>query len=419
MKTKKADKNIATQRASTIAPPEPDLTPAEMLRRAEAMRPMLRAGQAATEAAGRINEETNQAFIDAGFYRLIQPRKFGGYEFDVPTFMRVMMEVARGCPESGWVLCLTAGHAHLMASFPEQGQIETFGDKGEFRTPGVLTPTGKAAPVKGGFRIKGGWDYSSGCDVATHFIGAALIVDQDDKPNGSILFIVDRQDYSIIDNWQMIGMQGTGSRRVVIDDVFVADYRTLPWTTKEGMLANQRPGKSAHKNPMYFGRTTPFLVAESGSVAVGTARGALDLYEEILRSRRSPFPPFPYRYELAEYQHNFGRAQTLIDTATAALLRTGEDYMDYARREAEEGIPFDNELERRMQMVEQQCIHLAWEAVDILFRTAGTSSAKKGADLGRHWRNLGVIRGHLAHQSDTSATNYGRVHFGLPPMGRI
>src|SRR5690349_3127556 len=93
-----------------IEPPEPALTPAEMIARARALRPMLRRAQADCETQGQVSAEVNAALIRAGLYRVVQPRCFGGYEFDVPTFFRVMTEVARGCPETGWVLALTAGH---------------------------------------------------------------------------------------------------------------------------------------------------------------------------------------------------------------------------------------------------------------------------------------------------------------------
>ncbi|MGH6990006.1 MAG: acyl-CoA dehydrogenase family protein [Stellaceae bacterium] len=395
-----------------IAPPEPDLTPGEMIARAVALRPLLREGQAALEAAGRVSDEMNQRFIAAGFYRAVQPRLFGGYEFDVPTFMRVMAELGRGCLESAWVVALTAGHAHLFAGFPIAGQAESYGADGEFRAPGVPPPSGVAVPVPGGFQVKGAWDYVSGCDVATHFIGGCRVTDAAD--GGSLLICIDRKDYTIIDNWQMIGMQGTGSKRIVIDEIFVPAQRTMPFTDGKGALINDRPGWAVIDNPMYRGRTTPFLIAESTAVVVGAAYGALDLYEEILKSRKSRFPPFAHNAEMGEYQHNFGRCQALIDTAHAAMIRVGELYMELSRAST-----FDVAWERRLQMVEQQCIHLAYEAVDIMFRTAGTSSARKDAMLGRSWRNLGVIRGHLAHQSDSAAINFARAHFGLPTTGRI
>jgi 3-hydroxy-9,10-secoandrosta-1,3,5(10)-triene-9,17-dione monooxygenase len=420
VKTKRAVRPETESRLKPIAPPEPDLTPEAMIARAAALRPLLRESQEAVEAAGRLSDDMNRRFVEAGFYRAIQPRIFGGYEFSVPDFMRVMMEVSRGCPESGWVLSLTAGHAHLFASFPEQGQVEVYGEDGEFRAPGVPPPSGQAVPVAGGYRVKGVWDYVSGCDIATHFIGGALVLDPETKaPRGSIVVVFDRKDYTIVDNWSMVGMQGTGSKRVVVEEMFVPDYRTCAWTNADGEMNTQRPGWSLHANPMYSGRTVPFLVAESTAVVVGAAYGALDVYGEIVKTRKAAFPPFPYRSELAEYQYNFGRCQALIDTAHAAAIQAGEQYMDLSRRQAEGGPPFDAIWERRLHMIEQQCIHLAYEAVDIMFRTAGTSSAKKDGLLGRYWRNIAVIRGHLAHQSDSTTVNYGRMHFGLPVIGRM
>src|SRR5262249_44512961 len=113
-------KTLTTSLSPTIAPPEPELTPAELLARAEALRPALRERQAATEATGRLLDETHAAFVEAGFYRTLQPRRFGGYEFPLRDFVRVMSAVSRGCPSSGWVLALTAGHPHLLGHFSER-----------------------------------------------------------------------------------------------------------------------------------------------------------------------------------------------------------------------------------------------------------------------------------------------------------
>ncbi len=409
---------IATE---TLAPPEPGLTPAEMLRRAQAMRLVLRERQAACEAAGRILDETNDEFVRAGFYRIIQPRRFGGYEFDLTTFVQVMMEVSRGCPESGWVLALTAGHPIIMVKFPEQAQREAFGSTGEFRAPGVAAPGGKAIPVDGGYRVKGAWDYSSGCDISTHFLGAAFLADpKTGAPGGMAFVLLDRDQYSILDNWRVIGMQGTGSRRVVLEETFIPAHRVLPYVTAEGRPVVDHPGHAAHRNSMYHGRVTPLLISELAAVAIGAARGALDLYEEIMRTKRLSIPPFLLRSESPEYLRHYGSAQVCIDVAEAALLKVAADYMEFSRRQVEEGIPFDDERERRLLMMEQHAVRLAWDAADLMFRTAGTSStAAQGAPLGRYVRNLQVIRTHITQQYDHTALNAGCLHFGLPPYGSL
>ena len=397
-----------------ISPPEPQLTAQEMIRRAEGLRPLLRARQEETELSGNISADTNAQLIKAGFYRVLQPRLFGGYEFDLPTYVRVMMAVSRGCPETGWVLSLTSGHVFQLAGFPIAGQAEAYGIHGELRAPEVTAPPGKAVRVDGGYRVSGAWDYASGSAHATHMIVVAREHGADGQPPGApYMFLVHRADYRIENNWRVFGMQGTGSDRIVLEDAFVPDRRI-----KALHLTGERvlPDRRYIDNPLYFGPYRAYVVAESTAVVVGAAEGALDCYEEDFRSRKVVFPVGAYRYELAEFQLNFGRCRALIDTARAALIQVATEYMEAARA-MHAGEAVDEQIERRLMLVEQQTIHLAWEAVDIMFRTGGSSAAKSNAPLGRYWRNVSVLRGHLAHQSDTSAINYGRVHFGLEPVG--
>jgi len=406
------------ERPGDIPPPEPDLTPAEMLRRAEALRPILRERQARCEELGRLPEETNQDFLNAGFYRILQPRCFGGYEFTVTDFIRVMMEVSRGCPESGWVLSLTAGHpAAFIAAFPEQGQREAYSNSGDCRTPGVAVPGGAAIPVPGGYRVKGSWDYCSGCDIATHFLGALMALDPETKaPRAYVYALFDRKDYTIVDNWNMIGMQGTGSRRVVVEEMTLPAHRVLEFADAQVNVYPHHPGRDLHANALYHGPNLPLLYCELTSVAVGTARGALDIYEGIVRDRKWLLPPFPPRYEMPDSQHRYGHAQGLIDTAEAALLQLGSDYAEICRRIVEDGVRQSREDERRFLRVAQQCVQIAWDAVELMFRTGGTSSTRKDAPLGRYFKNLAVILTHITTQYDHTSINIGRLHFGVPPM---
>ena len=161
------------------------------------------------------------------------------------------------------------------------------------------------------------------------------------------------------------------------------------------------------------------LVSELVAVCVGIGRGALDIYEEILNNKTANFAPFRKRSQEPEFQRHYGEARSLVDTAEAALLQMASDYVECARREAEEGIPFSEEQDRRFLQIEQQCVRLCWEAVDLMFRTSGTSGAAKTAPLGRYFRNLAVIRTHITTQRDHTAVNSARLHFGLPALSRL
>jgi 3-hydroxy-9,10-secoandrosta-1,3,5(10)-triene-9,17-dione monooxygenase len=403
--------------APAIAPPEPNLTPAAMIARATALRAVLRAAQGDCERQGRVSDAINETLIRAGFYRVIQPRLFGGYEFDVPTFYRVMMEVARGCPETGWVLALTAGHPLIVASFPLEGQAEVYGANGEFRCPAAFNPHGLAVPVAGGYHVTASWASASGCDIGTHHIGSAAIADGDGKPTTQIIqLLLTRDQYRIIDDWHVMGMQGTGSKRIVVEGAFVPARRTVAAVgVGRGNEAAKRTG--LHANPLYLGRTASFLIGEAASVAVGAARGALDLYEDVLREKRAYHPPYHERHKEPEFQSHYGRALGLIATAEAALIRAGEDYMDFARTEAAGGAPFDDEKDLRLLLIEQQAIRLAWDGIELIYRTVGTSdAARDGATIGRIFRNMAVINTHPALQPDRTAINAARARFGLLPL---
>ena len=404
-----------------IAPPEPTLTPDEMVARAAALRPLLREKQAECERLGHVPPDVNEKLIAAGFYRTVQPRRFGGYEFDVPTFYRVMMELSRGCVETGWVVALTSGHPLLFANFPEQAQREAFGKNGDFRAPAAFGPIGTATPVDGGYRIDAAPDSASGIDGSTHFIGMASVkAEGAGAPGPMIQFILPRDQYEIIDNWQVMGMRGTGSKRVAIKDVFVPKHLTMAGAGT-GVRSAEPAARSAgrmYTNPMYAGRIGNFLIGESTSVAVGGARGALDIYEEILKTKKGGFPPTTVLAENPEYQAHYGKALALVSTAEAAFIRAGEEFMEYAREEAAGGAPFDAEKDQRLTIIENKCIAMAWEAVDLIYKTAGTSaSAKQGTLLGRLFRNMAVMNTHPALQLDRSALAAARAKLIGAPSG--
>jgi 3-hydroxy-9,10-secoandrosta-1,3,5(10)-triene-9,17-dione monooxygenase len=162
---------FTVQPAVEIAAPEPDLTPARMIARAAGMRQLLKDDQAAAEDRGFYSEEIHQAFTDAGFYRVLQPRRFGGYEFDMATYYRLAVEVAHG-GSAGAAWCLDLGTHHsiiLAAHWPEQAQREIFTEQnGHFVCGHRAGMGGTAQRVEGGYRVSGRWRYSSGIPYSTH-----------------------------------------------------------------------------------------------------------------------------------------------------------------------------------------------------------------------------------------------------------
>jgi 3-hydroxy-9,10-secoandrosta-1,3,5(10)-triene-9,17-dione monooxygenase len=159
------------------------------------------------------------------------------------------------------------------------------------------------------------------------------------------------------------------------------------------------------------------LFFEIGAVAIGIARGALDVYEDVLRSRRTDVPPFTTRGEQVHYQHHLGNAIGLVDLAEAGILEAAERYLSQAKRAAETGQQVDenDEESRRLLLLEQQAVRLSGEAVDLLFRTSGTSGAKANSALGNAMLSLAVMRTHMGLQWDRTMENVARLRLGLAP----
>jgi 3-hydroxy-9,10-secoandrosta-1,3,5(10)-triene-9,17-dione monooxygenase len=172
--------------------PEPGLTPDLLVQRAVALRPAIRAAQDDDDARGCHSPEMDKKFREAGFYRILQPKMFGGYEFDYVVFYRTMLEIARGNPGVSWCLALAATHGALIAShWPERAQFELFGTAGDFRAPHrVGVTTSSCQRVDGGYIVDGTWNYCSGIPYATHFVGN-VVLKEDDKPQIKI-FVVPR-----------------------------------------------------------------------------------------------------------------------------------------------------------------------------------------------------------------------------------
>jgi 3-hydroxy-9,10-secoandrosta-1,3,5(10)-triene-9,17-dione monooxygenase len=347
---------------------------------------------------------------------VLQPRRFGGFELGLETFLRIAIELSRGCPSSGWVFALTAGHAHTVTMWPQQGQIELFGD-GDFRCALSNLPA-PAVRVEGGYRIDGWWDYGSGCDTATHFIGGIAVAGADGEAPGDTRWAAfPRAACSIVDNWDTLGMRGTGSRRVVVADLFVPEHHTVASPNPDRPVVGF-PGRTVHENPIYRGGAImPLLVSEPAAVAVGIAQGAIDHYAELLQTRRQYGPASPLRRELTMFQRDLGQPTALVDTAEAALMQVAATWTAQAHAAVERGVEVGDEDHRRLLMICQQVVELSAEAVDIVFRTAGTSATRKGEAVERCFRDVNMIRTHVTMQLDRTFENVGQMRLGLPPAG--
>jgi 3-hydroxy-9,10-secoandrosta-1,3,5(10)-triene-9,17-dione monooxygenase len=403
---------------TAIAPPEPGITPGEMLARAEAMRETLIGRQEETERLTYYPESTHREFLEAGFYRMLVPRRYGGYEFDLASFWRVIMAVARGCPSTAWCLCLAAGHALQVGSlFGEEAQADLFGD-GHFLCAAVAAPAGMATRTEDGFELTSTHPYSSGAPYSTHYMGQTFVAGGTrGAPPPILLFVAPRSSWTMLDDWgDTLGLRGSGSHSVQFEKAHIPARFALENTWMVDTDVSQgTPGLRLHGNPMYAGRTLAFFQGELAAVMIGAVKGALDEYEEITRARKTQRPPIVFRYEDPDYQRWFGLAVGRVATAEAALVQCAEQWLELCHRSVEEGIPFSREDDLRLNIVAREALTLAWETMQgLVFKTAGSSAAKAGQRIERIFRDMSMGWGHFGTiVGDWAARELAREHWGL------
>ena len=127
---------------------------ADLVARAEALVPVLRSRADACEAGNKVPDETIRDFQDAGFFKILQPKRFGGYEMDPEAFYAVQMKVAEGCMSSAWVLGVVAVHNWQLALFDPKAQDDVWGDDPTTLISSSYMPRAQVTPVDGGYRIR-------------------------------------------------------------------------------------------------------------------------------------------------------------------------------------------------------------------------------------------------------------------------
>jgi alkylation response protein AidB-like acyl-CoA dehydrogenase len=289
----------------------PDAT--ELLARARALVPKLIERSTHTTDERRVPDETIADFEQAGFFRVLQPKRYGGLQMEFSVFANLVRELATGCGSSAWVYAVMAEHGWMFALFPQEGQDEIWSANPNARGCAAVDPSGKAEKVDGGYNVSGQWRFVSGSDHA-HWTfltvpangGGKTVIRQ---------FALKRSELKALDDWHVMGLIGTGSRTLVADNIFVPDRRTI---TQEEMMLGTAPGGKLHPDypliraPRRF--VTPFSLSP---VLIGMANRALSIVVEATRKKIASGAPLPdletLQLRVAESAADLDAANTLFD----------------------------------------------------------------------------------------------------------
>jgi 3-hydroxy-9,10-secoandrosta-1,3,5(10)-triene-9,17-dione monooxygenase len=368
--------------------------------------PVLRERAQETEDRRIVPAESIKALAETGFFRLLQPARFGGFEAHPMTFLSAVRLIAGACGSTGWVASVVGVHPWQLALFPLQAQEEVWGADNATRMSSSYAPTGKASLAAGGYRLSGRWSFSSGCDHASWVLLGGIVRDADGRPIDFRTFLLPAADYTIEDVWDTVGLRGTGSNDILVDDVFVPAYRSLSFNDTSRCAC---PGQEANPAPLYripFGSLFSYAIT---TPIIGMATGAYDAHVAYQRERvraayagqRAAEDPFS--------QVRVAEAASELDAAWLQLEQHMRELMDHAVAGRE--IPLDLRLRVRRDQV--RGTGRAISAVDKLFENSGGRALATGTPIQRFWRDAHAGRVHAINDPERALTMYGKGEFGL------
>jgi alkylation response protein AidB-like acyl-CoA dehydrogenase len=374
-----------------------------LVTRASGLVPTLRARAARAERDRQISRETYDELSAADVFRMAAPARFGGLEADFQTQCDVLAELARACPSTSWIATIFSAMSWLVGVYPDEAQEEVFAS-GDPRVSGVFSPTGIATRQDGGFIVNGRWGYNTGGHGSEWtFVNAVLKTDSGEIP---MCMLAPSRSFTRLDDWHASGMAGTGSSTIVAENVFVPAHRAL---ALPDMLEARFPSRHNAADPYFNYPLAPVLAVNAGGTPVGTARGAIEAFEERLPGRGIAYTAYTNQAEAPVTHLQIAEAALTIDSAQAHVR------LACALLDATPGKTMTTK-ERIKSRAHIACsTGLARKAVDVLFHASGASAIQSHVPIQRFQRDIQALSNHAIMHPQTALELYGRVLCGLAP----
>ncbi len=379
-----------------------------LVERARAMIPALRARAKQAIADRKIPAETIAEMKAAGFFRILQPRRWGGYEMHPNVFFDVLKLIAEGCMSTGWVYGVVGCHPYEIALFSDRAQTEVWGEDNGVLVSSSYQPVGKVEPAEGGFYLSGRWGFSSGsqhCDWV--LLGALVPPAEAGGPPDMRTFLVPRRDYAIDETWDTFGLQGTGSHDIVIERAFVPDYRTH--RAVDGFLCTN-PGQAENSAPLFSLPWAQIFVRSVSSAAIGGTRAAIEAAVAIAKDRVST---------------NTGKASKADPMLMAAIARAyaqlGEmeatlaSSFDAMMAKAERGEPLDFAERTLNRYQSSSVVRRCADLVDDMLPLLGGRAIYMTSAIVQPWLDINAARAHVANDPNNMAGDLVGSLMGEPP----
>jgi alkylation response protein AidB-like acyl-CoA dehydrogenase len=372
--------------------------------RARALTPYLRQNQVRINAARSVPDDVFARLQEAGLLGLVRPQRYGGLELGPDAVFRVASILGQGDGSTAWVYVVLTSHDHLVGLYPESVHESVWSSRHPACASSYI-PTGTAVRVDGGYRVSGKWSFCSGIDHSDWLIVGAMTSASGAPPSLHIL-LLPKSDVEVIDDWDVFGLAGTGSKSVQIRDQFVPDIRVL---RNEDVMAGRTPGGAVHSSPLYRSSTWPLFGFSILAPATGIVRGAYEaLVAEATERLRTGEPAFTAKK--APLQMRLAEAAACLDAAELLFERGVQETSSRIMR----GEALSAELRVRNRRDQAYVGRLCRQAMDLIMGATGGRGIRQENGVQRALRDVYAISAHPASSWDSAATNFGSVITGGP-----
>lgn len=389
--------DILDRPQATGAGIEPDR---DVIARATTLVPLIREHAVKSSEERRVVPEVMDALEEAGLFKLLVPRRFGGLETNLRTMLECVAEAGRGDGSTAWAVALLNVCTWFSTTFSDEAQEEMFSTP-DAKACGIFSPPLKSERVDGGYLISGRWAYSSGSFAAT-WATLGIGVEGDDP---RALALIPSSAWTIEPTWFVSGMKGSGSDTIVIEDHFVPDHRIQRFTDMvEGAFRTSHKADEQNANMAFIPVAAIILVGAQ----IGLARHAMERTLEKLPPKNVAYTCYTNARNSPTHQVGVAEAASLFDQAEMLLQRSCADVDGAAAR----GVQLDRLTRARVRMDTGKIGELVKDGVDKLMTANGASSFADANVLSMIWRDSEIAGRHALVMPELGKEAYGRLLLG-------
>ncbi|MFE4832657.1 acyl-CoA dehydrogenase family protein [Streptomyces sp. NPDC056672] len=375
----------------------------ELVARAVALQPLLREQAAKNEARRRLTDEVSTALIEAGLFRLLTPRRLGGYETGLRTVLEVTEALGEADGSTSWLISVGSVASWVSGLASAQAQDDVFGTDPDARIAGGSAPAA-ARRVEGGLRVSGRWAYSSGAHNATWASMGALIMDEEGGVVDAVLCFAPASEVTLEDTWHTVGMRGTGSNTWVAEDVFVPGHRIISMGAMAEGAWPVPTDEAMYRLPFVPLATVPLV-----GPLLGIGRAALALVIETAPTRGMHHTFFTKQSDSVGVQIQIAEAALKLKTARLHAYGIADDLDAAAARGEDSDYSARAEIRAQLGYAAQQVL----EAITILVNVHGAGSFAEASRMQQYWRDANTAARHAGLNAVIGYEVLGKALLGI------